>query len=194
MVAQTIAEDSATTVVAGYPDSPDAVLVGDASEGADQVTRLDGPPGACREYQAGTGPGGTEVATIGVLLLPPRGQGVTNQPNEREAAVSHAGLDRADIQAALDSLCLLRMRIIRLRRLLRRHPAPDRERTVAGTAYPCVGLLLFTSGRQLFEACAIPRWLFPCGQQLLEEGGGEPGFVSVDAPSAFEHEGAVDLG
>jgi len=50
-------------------DLPDAVAVTDADERAYEVAWLDRPAGPGREHQAGVGPSGSELDSVGILLF-----------------------------------------------------------------------------------------------------------------------------
>jgi hypothetical protein len=51
------------------PDDADLVGVADATEGPDEVPRLDRPAGAGGEHQAEVGPGGTHLGAVPLLAF-----------------------------------------------------------------------------------------------------------------------------
>lgn len=88
-------------------DLPDTGVVADPGERADEITRLNRPPRPGSEDQPGIRPGATEFGPVGGLLLLADTQRVLGEPDERQVALACPGLDRAEVQFALDTLHLL---------------------------------------------------------------------------------------
>ena len=85
-------------------DEPDLVVVADAPEGADEVARFDGPPGASSEHESGFWPGRSHVDSVGGLPLGLELERLAGYIKEWQASSPRLGLDRCEEQFATDSL------------------------------------------------------------------------------------------
>lgn len=88
-------------------DLADTVGVAEASEGPDQVARLDWAAGAGREDESGLRPGGSEPGAVGVLGCAPGRQSGAGQAEQGDIASTSSGLHGADMKLAIDALELL---------------------------------------------------------------------------------------
>ena len=88
-------------------DRPEFVGVADATEGPDEVARLDRPSGPGGEDQVCCWSGRAHVGPVGGLLCDPTLQGLAGEVEQWHVTLAGSCLDRPEDQLALDALKLL---------------------------------------------------------------------------------------